>query len=213
MDGYDATTAIRMMEEAGITGSRVPIVAMTAHAMKGDREKCLAAGMDDYLTKPLQSKELLDTVRKWTATFPQYHMDQEEEESAEIAMVEEKIMNLEKAVEEFGGDREFLVKILNGFLSNVKQQFETIEQAIGNNNAEVVRREAHSIKGGAANLTAEGLRSIAFELENIGSSGNLGGASEILSRLVREFDRLHEFTRNIKEEITGEVCQEKRGVR
>jgi CheY-like chemotaxis protein len=204
MDGYEATALIREFEKAGRRRgedgrqiSRVPIIAMTGHALKSDREKCLAADMDDYLSKPIRRKELLAMVEKWALTIA----DSEEEATVPSASAVERItgtvMNFDKAVQEFEGDREFLVEVLRGFLVNVRAQVDTIQRAITADDAEVVRREAHAIKGGAANLTAEGLRSVAFELENLGGSGELTEASGTLARLEKEFGRLDEFARSL----------------
>ena len=102
-------------------------------------------------------------------------------------------MDLDKAIDEFEGDKEFLIEVLEGFLGNVKSQIGIIRQAISDGDTEVVRKEAHSIKGGAANLTAEDLSRVAFELENIGKSGNLEQTPDILDRLEEEFHRLEMF--------------------
>jgi len=106
-------------------------------------------------------------------------------------------MDFEAAVEEFEGDKEFLMEVVDGFLENVRAQIPTIRQAITDGNAETVRGEAHSIKGGAANLTADKLSKIAFELENIGKSGALEGGIEALERLEKEFSRLEDYVRNL----------------
>jgi HPt (histidine-containing phosphotransfer) domain-containing protein len=105
-------------------------------------------------------------------------------------------MDFDKAVEEFEGDKEFLMEVLEGFLDNVRAQIGTIHQAITDGDAETVRSEAHSIKGGAANLTADELSRIAFELEDIDKSGALEGGIESLCRLEKEFHRLEVYARN-----------------
>jgi CheY-like chemotaxis protein len=201
MDGYGATHEIRKLEieksqietEKRSTHNSTTrplnhlpiIIAMTAHAIEGYKERCLEAGMDDYIAKPLRRKELLTMVDKWTGTIE----DCQSKGSAP--------MNFEKAVEEFEGDKEFLMEVMEGFLRNVRAQIETIHQAISNGDAEVVWEEAHSIKGGAANLTAAKLSKIAFELEKVGKSGTLEEAGEVLERLKKEFYRLENFARGI----------------
>ena len=102
-------------------------------------------------------------------------------------------MDFARAIEEFEGDGEFLMEVLEGFIGNVRSQTEIIRQAISEGNAEAVRREAHSIKGGAANLTANDLSAIAFDFENIGKSGVLERGLECLERLENEFHRLERF--------------------
>lgn len=196
---------------------------MTAHALEGYRERCLEAGMDDYIAKPLRRKGLLAMVDKWTKTIDNCRLrpvgayapeglkiDDRENETGnapsesttnlQSSMVngqskESAPMNFETAIEEFEGDKEFLMEVLNGFLENVRAQTGTIHQAISDGDSEAVRREAHSIKGGAANLTADKLSSIAFELENIGKSGALEGGIGCLDRLEEEFRRLEVYAK------------------
>jgi HPt (histidine-containing phosphotransfer) domain-containing protein len=109
--------------------------------------------------------------------------------------IESAPMDFEMAIEEFEEDKEFLMEVLDGFLETVRNQIEAIRQVILDGDAEVVRREAHSIKGGAANLTAYSLSKVAFELENIGKSGVLEGGTEVLERLEKEFHRLEGYAR------------------
>ena len=149
--------------------ARVPIVAMTANATSGDREKCMEAGTDDYITKPLKRKELLSMVDKWNTAIA----DSKSEVQNPKSELENDPMDFLRAIEEFEGDEEFLLEVLEGFLENVTSQIGIIRQAISEGDAEVVRGEAHSIKGGAANLMVDELSKIAFELENIGRSGAL----------------------------------------
>jgi PAS domain S-box-containing protein len=213
MDGYEATRAIRNSEKSLISGNpsagkhstddkwqtrnhdgvatRVPIIAMTGHATTGCKERCLEAGMDNYIAKPLKKKELLATVEgeklggKESATTVNGRSSIVTSGSKEDAP-----MDLDRAIEEFEGDREYLTEVLEGFLKNVRAQLETMGQAISNRDADLVRKEAHAIKGGAGNLTAEDLAGIALELENIGTSGDLEEANEVLERLEKEFHRL-----------------------
>jgi CheY-like chemotaxis protein/nitrogen-specific signal transduction histidine kinase/HPt (histidine-containing phosphotransfer) domain-containing protein len=199
MDGYDATRQIRKLEEENGQQDIIPIIAMTANAIKGARDKCLAAGMVDYIAKPVKRKELLRMVDKWTVTLSEPII----EVGKGVAPVETVVddpapMNFEQAVSEFEGDKEFLLEILAGFFDNVKAQFYTIQQAIKDGDSEVVGREAHSIKGGAANLTATDLSKVSFELENIGKSGDLTKADETLARLKTELYRLEDYSKQLR---------------
>jgi PAS domain S-box-containing protein len=207
MDGYQATKAIREREvqsaekdcKNGRRGLfRVPIVAMTAHAISGYRESCLAAGMDDYLTKPVGKKALMAMVEKWTASRP----EQDREGHSDVQVIDEEVqtenreglpMDLEKAVQEFEGDRPFLMDVLEGFRSKARLQIQTIRRAISTGDAKELSREAHAIKGGAANLTASELSRIALELENIGKSGVVAGGEEALVKLENAFSRFEDY--------------------
>jgi two-component system sensor histidine kinase/response regulator len=237
MGGYEATKAIRDLEiELSEIGDKrdstesegIPIIAMTAHALQGYKEKCLEAGMDDYITKPFRRKELLDIVNKWikriddSAVNHQSSVVPDKSGSTlrsvnhqssivnhQSSVVPDKSgstlrsvnhqskdvapINFEKAVAEFDGDKEFFVGVLDGFLENVRGQIETLRQAVSDGDADLVRREAHSIKGGAANLTADELSKIAFKLEKIGESEILEEGFEFLGRLETEFQRLEAY--------------------
>jgi len=98
-------------------------------------------------------------------------------------------------LDDFEGDRELLIEAMNLFLDSVRNQIETLRQAILDGDAEVVRREAHSIKGGAANLTADDLSKVAFELENMGKSNTLETSTVVLERLEKEFYRLDAYAK------------------
>ncbi|HOO46538.1 MAG TPA: response regulator, partial [Deltaproteobacteria bacterium] len=196
MDGYEATRKIRELEgrlkdEVGSSGlNRIPIIAMTAHAIHGFREKCLEMGMDDYIAKPLRRQELIEVVDKWAVapgSFRSKHLHHGNEETERTGTMENAPINFKKAMDEFDCDREFLLELLEGFIKNVREQLETIRGAISRDDAEKVRAEAHSIKGGAANICAERLSAVAYELEKTGKSGNLDNAPGIFEELEREF--------------------------
>ncbi|EFK10181.1 PAS domain S-box protein [delta proteobacterium NaphS2] len=238
MDGYEATREIRKLEterlkiepsdmtadqeqkmpmvtEMQTRIQRIPIIAMTAHAVEGYREECLKAGMDDYVTKPLKRKNFLNIIEKWTGSATR--IDGENTYSGanasknEIVLVERDIsqnsnkhhleteipMDFEGALKEFEGDKILLMEVLKGFMENVGRQIKILRRAIMRQDPERVRMEAHSIKGGAANLRAETLSKIAFELEKIGKSGVLEDGLGVLRRLENELDALRRFEKGI----------------
>jgi len=106
-------------------------------------------------------------------------------------------IDFERAIGEFLGEKEELMEILDTFIKYVKTQIETMRQAISEGDAEVVMREAHSIKGGAANLTADRLSDIAFELEKISISGAPGKGNQVLDVLAKELEWLENFTKEM----------------
>ena len=213
MNGYEATAIIREHELKGaakMNAARVPIVAMTANAMSGDREKCMAAGTDDYIAKPVTKKALLSMVDKWVPSSPgdndagqtQRSEDTlaasggrgEPEESGNEKPSVDAPMDYEKALAEYEGDREFLMTVLNGFLERAKTQIQTLRQALKNGDAETVREEAHAIKGGSGILRANALSGAALELETLGRSGALEGGLEVCERMERELRLLEEYS-------------------
>jgi HPt (histidine-containing phosphotransfer) domain-containing protein len=151
--------------------------------------------MDDYISKPLVKKDLLSVIRRWTGTATEYADIDHDGLHAGKTTEENAPMDFVKAVEEFEGDEEFLKEILIGFMDNVRDQIKTMHKAVTEGDAEALRKEAHSIKGGAANLTAFGLAEAAFALESNGKSGNVKGGAENLERLETEFCRLESYAR------------------
>ncbi|MFH1148120.1 MAG: response regulator [Pseudomonadota bacterium] len=191
MDGMEATHAIRTREKE--TGGHQIIVAMTAHAMAGDREKCLEAGMDDYVSKPIKEPDLLSMIRKWTG-----HRVSEIVKPAGTAAKFEDChaipVDLTAAMERFSDDRAFFVEVLNGFIETTSKQIKNLSEAISSGNADVVRRESHSIKGAARTLSADPLAEQAFRIEMMGRDNTLTEADAALKGLMAEFERLSSFT-------------------
>jgi two-component system sensor histidine kinase/response regulator len=153
MGGFEATAAIRARESEG--GPRLPIIAMTAHAMKGDRERCLAAGMDEYLTKPLDSRKLCVLVE-------QIALGRAPTSETAIPDVSDRVLA------RVGGDRELLAEISRLFVDDAPRHLEKIRQALDKRDGESLRRAAHGLKGAAANFDAAGVVTAARVLEEIG---------------------------------------------
>ncbi len=161
MGGLEATAAIRKREEAA--GGHLPIVAMTAHAMKGDRERALAAGMDEYITKPLDSKRLCETVERAAAGL--------------VALLDVEASALHDAVlARIGGDADLLADISRIFIDGAPKHLEHIRAALDARDGDALRRAAHTLKGAAANFDAADLVGAARVLEEMGQSGDLTAA-------------------------------------
>lgn len=217
MDGFEATKKIRIVEAEGNDAagmgslSRIPIVAMTAHAVTGYMEKCLQAGMNDYLTKPIKKASLLTMVEKWTVrgdapfgttiaskgNVPKESISSKTEGRATPYPLEpqsdHRPIDFDKALVEFEGDRELLIEVLNGFLENVRGQIKTLRKAIIRLDYDEIRREAHTVKGGAANLVAKRLSLIALNLENNAKSKDLHGCETHIDMLEEEIELLTSY--------------------
>ncbi len=215
MDGYCATQIIRQLESKAtfqkknvLHPPRVPIIAMTAHGVKGYKENCMNAGMDDYLQKPIKRKALLDMVQKWHNSFEKTYMDKTPL-SAPLAEVQNNKtnsnrtppMDLEKAVAEFGGDWEFVLDLLDEFLKTVRSQIVTMTRALEKKDHAIIRSEAHAIKGGAANLAAAKLARLAHDLEKKAQQNFPDAKAEtntqLLEKIETEIHRLKIFKKNI----------------
>jgi len=201
MDGIEATIAIRNNP----LYKDLPIIAMTAHAMKGDREKCLEAGMNDYVSKPINRDELFETVEKWVSevkhgVISESPADLTEEETTRTETSEQspEPINMEIAMEQMDGDTEFLKELLEMFFSTVPLQVTQLRLSIKNNDAEQVRHVAHNIKGSAGNLAMEHVQQLALELENMGNDNDLAQAEDTLALLEAELERAQEFASEIE---------------
>lgn len=192
MDGYEAAKAVRE-EEARTASGRIPIVAMTAHAMKGYRKMCLKAGMDDYIAKPLKREELLAIVEKWAFLSAECAM-----QDAEGEFDTDAPLDIGQSLKEFSGDKDFLAEVLNNFLRDVRIRISILKQSIAEDDAEAAAKEAHKIKGGASSLAALKLSEIASELEAAAGSGEMESAPEILGRLEKAFLRLECYAQSIE---------------
>jgi PAS domain S-box-containing protein len=217
MDGYAATGRIRRLElesqrvkpneeDTSVApapcfpyleqSKRIPIIAMTAHAMKGDREKCIAAGMDDYTPKPINPQELLEKIEKWTgAERNGFGSGPEDSKKGPPDNAKEEIqpLDLEKALERAMGDKDFLKLLLEGFIQELPNQIETIKAAVAGTDASALTEQAHKIKGAAANLSACGVFDAAKSLEEMGRTQNIGQAGHMLEVLQKEGKRLTEY--------------------
>jgi signal transduction histidine kinase/CheY-like chemotaxis protein len=184
MGGFEATAEIRRREVAdGV--ARVPIVAMTAHAMKGDRERCLAAGMDEYLTKPLDSRRLCTLVEYLAGIGT----ERNEGFASELIGISSEDAS-DAVLARMGGDRQLLAEVARLFVEDAPRHLEAIAQAIANRDAESLRRAAHALKGAAANFDAQSVVDLARELERIGDRDELLNAPALLDALRGELDRL-----------------------
>ncbi|MBX3414331.1 MAG: response regulator [Pirellulales bacterium] len=224
MGGLEATAAIRAQEQG--TGQHLPIIAMTAHAMKGDREDCLAAGMDDYVAKPIRARELFAAVeraeRYRAAGCQELAAPVMAGESrppganrrAEEPVVEETIDERESelvfdpqtALACVNGDAELLREIVGLFLDDAPRLIGELREAIDGADASSVRRVAHTIKNSVGYFGLKSTFERALELENMGRAAELAGADRAWQRLRSEVERLQpilaEFVNSQSEEET-----------
>ena|GEM_PF-778634 len=181
MDGFETTEAIRKQEKA--TGEHLPIFAMTAHAMKGDRERCLDAGMDGYLSKPIRVDKLYEAVEGTAPGVQEIVQD--------VAVSEEStIFDWADALDRFGGNEKTLKELAQLFLDECPKMIGEIEQAISSENAKALRRAAHTLKGSAAIFAATPVVEAAYQVESIGREGNLEEVEEAIVVLKAELKLL-----------------------
>ena len=190
LDGYKATHNIRRREqEQG--NSRIPIVALTANAMKGDREKCLAAGMDDYISKPIRAGELYATVARNAPSNPiGPQLAKQASAPARAPTVVSTDDSLpydrDKALEAVAGSTDLLGAIVEAFYEETGDLIPVIPQSLADGDAELLQRTAHTLKSSCAALGAEAARTAAYDLEMVGKSGELDEAGECAARLQEQ---------------------------
>ena len=194
MDGYEATGVIREKQK----DKHTPIIAMTAHAMQGDREKCLEAGMDDYLSKPLNRDELFNTLDRWIKTDNDNNGNNGSNGSnggspTEELSEEDPSVDMESAMARFGDDKVFFKEMAREFLNYVPEQIHSLEEALRSDDISIMKMNAHSIKGAAGNLSAEKVRSIAATIENTGSNGGRADIPSLITALKSEVTNFEQF--------------------
>jgi PAS domain S-box-containing protein len=180
MGGLEATAAIRERERE--TGRHIPIVAMTAHAMKGDRERCLDAGMDDYLSKPVRAEELNQAIQRVVPQPPKAASTAVPEQAADA--------DEEAALLARFGDRKFLRGMVRIFQADSAKTLSRIREAIAQQDAEGLRSAAHALKGSAANFLAKEAVDAAYQVELMGREQKLSGAEAGCRRLEAEIAAL-----------------------
>jgi signal transduction histidine kinase/CheY-like chemotaxis protein len=184
MGGFEATAAIRDLERA--TGAHVPIIAMTAHAMKGDRERCLSSGMDDYLTKPLDPRQLCVVVEQIASGAP----------LPTAFLADASAISLQ-VLARVGGDRQLLAEISRLFVDDAPRHLGRIRQALDDRDGDGLRRAAHGLKGAAANFDAAAVVDAARQLEEMGRTAQYDAHEAAWHALTVETDRLVTLLRSV----------------
>jgi two-component system, sensor histidine kinase and response regulator len=193
MDGMAATRKIRELETAG----HVPIIALTANAMSGDRERCEAAGMDDYLTKPIEVDRLRSILVKFglanPETAPTVMQDRQASPASEHLGPPVDLAQFQAVTD---GDPAFSQELIAAFISSGEQQLTELSAAIANCNRSALAKTAHQLKGACANIHAVGLQSLSQRLELDSATAHPQALEQLNARLRHEFERAKQFLRN-----------------
>ena len=188
MDGLEATALIREKEKT--LGGHITIIALTAHAMKGDKEMCLNAGMDGYISKPLRADELFSAIE---ALMPD--KSGVEELAASAIHCEGKgarVFSEKAALSSVDGDRELLREIVELFTKEYPGLLLEILRAVSEGNAPLLHRSAHTLKGLVSNFGADAVYDLALKLEIMGKKEELSGAKRVVDALDEETTRLRQ---------------------
>ncbi len=205
MDGYEASTAIR----AHATTQRIPIIALTANVMEGNRERCLAAGMDDFLAKPYSLDQLQEVLRRWMGAAATVATTDTAGQAGAVdaAQVGEGEAAIDRGfLEQFreldpAGGLALADRILGVYLDTCGKSFTQIEEATAAGDGEVLRRAAHSLKSSSGNVGAKRLYALLREFEGLGRDGGIEAARARLDELRHAFARACAELRALREEI------------
>ena len=192
MGGFEATKAIRKKENG--TGAHIPIIAMTAHAMKGDKEKCLKAGMDDYVAKPINASKLYTTInrmrngkfRSAAGLKPAGGPDNLREGT-------KCSIDLSTVIDAVDGDKELLKELAESFVEDSARQLSELMESLEAGDAEQIEQRAHRLKGAVGNFGAKNAYDLAYELETRGRESRLDDAFPLYEKLEREMKQVSAF--------------------
>jgi len=193
LDGYQATAAIRGLERGKGLERRLPIVALTAHALEEDRDKCLSAGMDDYLSKPFMLNQLLAVLERWFDGGPAVSAGEAElpahEEENTSSPIDRSVLSVLEDLQ-IQGEPSVVKRVIDAYLADSEPLVSQLQEALSVNDGEVLRRSAHSLKSSSANVGAFGLSEISRELEMECRNNSGEDAARLVSAIESEFMRV-----------------------
>ena len=186
MDGFQATAAIREKEK--LTGAHLPVIAMTAHALAGYKERCLAAGMDGYVTKPVRPELLLQALSGVAAAVDTVVPAEAEPALQEQSAFDTAAFDTEGLVDRVMGNEDLARRLAGAFVDRMPEQLAALAEAISASDAQATMIAAHSIKGVAANLGCTEVQDLASQVEKLGETGDVSRASEIMPEVRAAFE-------------------------
>jgi signal transduction histidine kinase/CheY-like chemotaxis protein/HPt (histidine-containing phosphotransfer) domain-containing protein len=204
MDGYEATAIIRDAQSR-VLDHRTPIIAVTAHAMEADKEKCLKAGMDDYLPKPIRLGDLRKKIWRWLPNLQQQDEQDEMLEggrereihaASESHMVGRQILDEADLLERLMGDKDLAHILISGFLEDMPKQITSLVESVTMEDYSTAQRIAHTVKGAAGNIGAPSLKEAAYEVEKAAQNGDAEMVRKLLMKLETQYARLAEVIKN-----------------
>jgi two-component system sensor histidine kinase/response regulator len=225
MDGFEATREIRRRESqlsvvsgqlpvkqdssaesqlaAGnrpLTTPHIPIVAMTAHAMKGDRERCLEVGMDAYVSKPLQAQQLFEVIESVVPAAAEAEAGMLDQATPAASVFDQNV-----ALARVEGDRELLQEIIGLFFDETPGLLSAIQESIARRDTKALERAAHTLKGSVSNFDMKSVYDAALRLEAIGRNGDFANAEAAYADLEQKVAHLKVVLATLKEENAGET--------
>jgi two-component system sensor histidine kinase/response regulator len=191
MDGLQAVSLLRERELK--TGGHMPVIAMTAHAMTGDRERCLKAGMDDYISKPIDQQELADVIQRAMTVTEMVVAKPAAPTSRELGT--EAVCDLNRALAQLDGDGSFLKEMAALYISTIPGVMDSLQHAVQARNSREISELAHTLRGSLSTFCAHSANDAALRLERASRAGELEQLAEIHQSLMIEVERLNQTLR------------------
>jgi response regulator RpfG family c-di-GMP phosphodiesterase len=196
MDGISATAEIRKIEQQ--TGEHVPIIATTANVMKGDRERYLAKGMDDFIPKPIMAEELYNTLEKWVKDKGHMTGEARQNHFHRIASVEGRTSLsgskdtdvLRPVLEKYGSDMDFFQDLAGIYMRDTPVGIKNLKKSLEIEDAKKVVSHAHKLKGISGSFGIKSLYDLFSELHELAESNELGEASRVFSKVVDTYEEV-----------------------
>src|SRR6516165_10412900 len=195
LDGLRATELIRERERSA--GGHVPVIAMTAYALKGDRERCLEAGMDGYVSKPIGLTELLKALQAVVPALAGPPAPPADEAASR------RPLDMTAALAGVMGDRQLLAELARLFLAECPRWMTEMRAAVAGGDSPRLQLSAHALKGGVATFAARAASAAALRLEKMGRAGDLSAAPGALAALAQEVERLRPALTALAEQAAG----------
>ena len=188
MNGFEAARRIRR-PDSGVPNNQVPIIALTANAMKGDRELCLEAGMDDYISKPVTPQALMNALNKWLPKILDAGSKQPQIWADGTSAYEEEIMVFDKKgmLVRLMDDEDLARMVIDSYLKDMPHQIEKLQGFMKTGDSNGVEHQAHTIKGASANIGGEAVREVAFEIEMAAKAGDMNTVNARMPELEIRF--------------------------
>jgi PAS domain S-box-containing protein len=201
MDGFDVAQIIRD-KRSDVLNHSIPIIAMTAHAMKGDRQRCLEAGMDDYIAKPVNPKELQQVIEKWAHGRKSAHFLEQDRELEATSLATKlytiddatldslKIFDRNALLERLDHDEEFLKEMVELFIEDTTERLQEMKEYLKENNISSLLRASHMLKGASSNIGANALENVASQLQTASLQNNRSLIASLIESVEIEFEKM-----------------------
>ena len=199
MDGFEATSLIREKERA--TGGHIPIIAMTAHAMKGDRQRCLDSGMDGYVSKPIRPNELFQAIDEVVSGLAASARTTDEESTISQAGDGATQLDLSGLLASVNGSPVLLSKLVALFLKHYPRMLDELRAAINQGDGDWLARAAHTLRGGSGSFLTGSANAALTSLEAIGKTGSTNQGKAVLSHLEIEMDHIEKLLAGFVTEV------------